>query len=351
MAKAASTYLQREFFSRLDGLAYLGKNSGDDALAAAGHRITRASSLVWSEEDARSAFQAAIEQAEADNTRPIFSDEDLSVFKFLDPKMSCDRLRAVLGPYDILFVVRHPISWLRSQYLFRLTRLIPSTLFGYDEWFGQSRLRPHVGSDTAEMNFAALIDVYSQSCGGTVNIVPFELFKLDREALADILAGVTGCDPSAVRRQLEIPRDKQQHKRSITATEVELYQTAKWLILQRPTEFREAIETVCRDNQLTIPDEVREKAEGLLSRKEFRPEKWRPFYTRLRRAQDGKFEDGAPAEIDLNDRNRQLVANKLEQQLRKLGYAPGDSLFGTDVVYSADGACLNRAVADAPQGR
>lgn len=117
MAKAASTFLQLEVFPNVKGLLNLGKHHVFDDLRNAGNALTRRTSADWNLAMFREPFDAALAKASAEGLRPVLSNEDFSVYKFLDPEMMALRLRQILGPYDVLLIIREPVSWLRSHYL------------------------------------------------------------------------------------------------------------------------------------------------------------------------------------------------------------------------------------------
>jgi hypothetical protein len=156
MAKAASTFLQIEVFPNAKGLRNLGKHRVPDELRVAGAALTRRTSADWNLSKFRVPFEKALAEAASDGLRPVLSDEDLSVYKFLDPEMMARRLRDILGTYDVLFLIREPVSWVRSHYLFRLEHQNPVAALGFEHWLRTHLESRRIGSDIVEIWYDAL---------------------------------------------------------------------------------------------------------------------------------------------------------------------------------------------------
>ncbi len=136
MAKAASTFIQLEVLPDLPGVVNLGKHHVPDNMKRAIMAVTRRISISWRDqaETFATPLREAASGAMQQGLRPVLSDEDLSVSKFIDPETMARRLHSIFGDYDVLFIVREPFSWLTSHYLFRLQHQNPVAVLGFEEW-------------------------------------------------------------------------------------------------------------------------------------------------------------------------------------------------------------------------
>jgi hypothetical protein len=242
LAKAASTFLQETLFARLSTVQYLGKRNVPEELDAAGRAIVRRLSVTWRQEDVEPAFRDALRSAAASGRRPLYSEEDLSVFKFIDPETCARRLRSIIGPYDVLLIVRDPMTWIQSQYHFRLSTFHPLTLWGMDHWLRHHLRIVGIGSDVTEIRFGSLAKVYSTICGGDVHILPYELLVLDKADFAERLADIVGADLGEVSRLFASNPKPLILKSRITRAEADFIRTARFIVQRDFKSLSESID-------------------------------------------------------------------------------------------------------------
>lgn len=234
MAKAASTFLQLEVFPNVKGLLNLGKHHVSNDLRNAGNALTRRTSADWNLTMFREPFDAALAKASAEGLRPVLSNEDFSVYKFLDPEMMALRLRQILGPYDVLLIIREPVSWLRSHYLFRLEHQNPIAALGFDHWLQTHLESRRIGSDVMEIWYDAVVRVYKETCGGDIHILPYELMKSDVARFADELSLILETPMRPLLDLLETPKDARAHKLRITEAKQKFYELFRYVVLEQP---------------------------------------------------------------------------------------------------------------------
>lgn len=338
MAKAASTFLQNELFCSLEGVHYLGKLHVADDLDRARRAIVRATSLTWDEADVAAVFERELAEAARSGKRPVLSDEDFSVFKFLDPATSVGRVRAILGPLDILLMIRHPLSWLRSNYLFRLSTLEPRAVLGFGEWFEIHSEVVGIGSDITEIRFAELAEVYRRVAGGRMTVVPMELITLDRAAFAATLAEAIGASSDEVAARLDAPPDRRRHKIGMSIVEQEMLETARWVVLRQLSELRPAQDRLADAYGLALPADCASLRDELVEGGVHDLHKWRPFYRDWKRANAAIIAEHPKACPELDKAQRQRVTRILKRQLAWLGADLETPLPGYPVVYGRDDA-------------
>ena len=244
MAKAASTFLQLEVFPNAEGLRNLGKHHVPDELRAAGMALTRRTSADWNLATFSQPFHAAQAAAEGCGLRPVLSNEDLSVYKFLDPEMMARRLRDILGAFDVLLLIREPTSWVRSHYLFRLEHQNPVAALGFDHWLRTHLESRRIGSDVLEISYCALARTYEMICGGTIHILPYELMRSDKGRFALELSEILGTPEDHLRALLDAPPKASAHKMSITKIQQEFYELFRWVVLEQPARAEAEIRAI-----------------------------------------------------------------------------------------------------------
>jgi hypothetical protein len=187
LAKTGTTTLQQEVFSKAPAIAYLGKTLVPALLDAARRQLTRVPARRFDADAARAAFDAYRAGREG---VAVFSDEDLSVWKFLDPAVMGARLAAVFPDCRLILVARRPRDWVASQYAFRLSTWRPDTFDGVNAWLDKHLDRLEVGSDVAEIRFAETFRRLRDAAGGPPCLVlPYELMAADITAfLAEVEA-------------------------------------------------------------------------------------------------------------------------------------------------------------------
>ncbi len=337
MAKAASSFLQHEVFSKLDSVNYLGKHHVNDDLKFAGRALVRRISLNWDEGEWKKAFIEKMHSG-AIESKPVYSEEDLSVFKFLDPEVCARRLRSILGVYNVLLVVRHPLTWLASQYLFRLSNLEQTAVLGFDEWFEYHMSVPVIGSDVAELRFARLASIYREISGGEVFIVPYELLKHDKHKLAELLGNALECGADEVYERISIQQSKEtKSKPRIAEVQREFYELAKWVLFRNQNKFFDAFQQYKDKWKLDLPEDIMTDFDTAFKNGDFKLGKWRAIFARATNHIAVKQESLVAAQIQFNAEQQQLVSSILLPQLRHFTNEFGYSLNELGIEYKSDG--------------
>lgn len=192
LAKTGTTTLQQDVFSKTPAIAYLGKNLVPEPLDAARRGLTRGPEARFDAAAARAAFETYLESRAG---RPLFSDEDLSVWKFLDPAVMGARAGRVFPDHRLIYVTRRPRDWVASQYFFRLSTWRPDTLDGINPWLEAHLARLEVGSDVAEIRFAETFRRFWRAAGERpFLILPHELMAQDLDGFLAAIEAFMGLD-------------------------------------------------------------------------------------------------------------------------------------------------------------
>lgn len=338
LAKAASTFLQQEVFPAIEGVRYLGKHHVEKPLARAGAALVRQTSLRWRDEKFAPAFHEALDDARARKLLPVYSEEDLSVFKFMDPETACLRLRRIIGPFDTLLIIRHPMTWLRSHYLFRLSTLERDAVFGFDRWFERHIARPGIGNDVDEIHFADLASVYRGHCDGEMHILPYELLKLDPARFARALAKMTGLDEELLVERVSGGPKGGAHKVGISEAEQEIYETAHWVVLEQFGAVKDGLRDVLAAHGAVLTEESALALDSLIAREERDLRAWREFYWMLMKKIRPLLAASSKARPNLSSEQQDLVRAILHRQLRQLGGAIDRELPGVGIAYGESDA-------------
>jgi hypothetical protein len=239
MSKAASTFIQLEVLPELAGVANLGKHHVPENMKNSIMAVVRRVSITWRgvAEPLSAPLREAASIAVQQGLRPVLSEEDLSVSKFIDPETMARRLHWIFGDYDVLFIVREPFSWLTSHYLFRLQHQNPIAVLGFEEWLEYHFHSLRIGSDVAELWFSQIAKIYAEHCGGKVTVLPYETLKEDKEAFAVSLAKVLGVATEAVQVKLDAPPKASAHKLRITENKRRLFEVFRWIEWRQPERF------------------------------------------------------------------------------------------------------------------
>lgn len=176
LAKTGTTTLQTQYFSQCPEIRYLGKNSGDEFLDRAGKEITRQHTEKLDLAGYKARFDSELEKGGAG----VFSDEDLSVWKFFHPSELGRRTAFMFPKPKLIYVVRKPTDWVLSQYYFRLSTYRRDTFSGPNAWLEKHLSQLRVGSDLAEIQFVDTLDLFAAAADPSdVLILPYELMRAD----------------------------------------------------------------------------------------------------------------------------------------------------------------------------
>jgi hypothetical protein len=211
LAKTGTTTLQQDVFSKAPAIAYLGKNLVSEELDWARKQLTRAAEDRFDAAATRKAFETA---RSGHSGVALFSDEDLSVWKFLRPQAMGFRAAEVFDAPRLIYVVRRVRDWVMSQYFFRLSTWRPDTFAGPNAWLKAHIQDLDLGSDVAETRFAETLRLFHQAAGAPpVLVLPYELMARD---MAGFLAGIgtfMGLDDALPVPAAEAPRKARMGER------------------------------------------------------------------------------------------------------------------------------------------
>ena len=210
LAKTGTTTLQQDVFSKTPAVAYLGKNLVSEELDWARKQLTRAPEDRFDAAGTCKAFETA--RASLPGVA-LFSDEDLSVWKFLRPETMGFRIAEVFDEPRLIYVTRRPRDWVVSQYFFRLSTWRPDTFAGLNPWLKAHMGELDLGSDVAEVRFAETLRLFHQAAGAPpVLVLPYELMAQDMAGFLGRIARFMGLD-SDLPRPIETPRKARMGER------------------------------------------------------------------------------------------------------------------------------------------
>lgn len=258
MAKAASTFLQRDVFGHLPGVRRVGKHGvGADVKSSFQAISRRVDALYHDKQDELIApLKTAVADAIQRGQRPILSDENFSVYRYLDPATMAARLREILGAYDVVLIVRDAESWLRSQYLFRLQRHDATAVRGFSQWLQHHYGPPRIGSDMGELWFAHLSELYKRHCGGDVYVLSYSALSKAPERFAADLGVVVGVPASAIEARLKIQRHARRHKHAIGQSHREFLEALVWVDRSQPARLVDAVRKLSNTHNLTLQEDA-----------------------------------------------------------------------------------------------
>lgn len=214
LAKTGTTTLQQDVFSKTPAIAYLGKNLVSDELNRARMQLTRSAEDRFDAAATRKAFEAG---RAGRGGVALFSDEDLSVWKFLRPEAMGFRVAEIFDAPRLIYVTRRPRDWAPSQYFFRLSTWRPDTLAGPNPWLKAHMRHLDLGSDVAEVRFAETLRLFHQAAGAPPTLVlPYELMAADMSgflARIEAFMGLAGELVALALAASETPRKARMDRR------------------------------------------------------------------------------------------------------------------------------------------
>jgi hypothetical protein len=331
LAKSASTFLQQAIFPKLPQIEYLGKNTPDENLRKAGMMVVRATSITYQEARALEAFSTPLIRAGELGHRAIYSEEDLSVFKFLDPEMMAIRLKTILGTYDVLMISRDPFHWVQSNYQFRLSTYQPRTLWGMNHWLREHMRVVGIGSDITEIHYTGILDTYARHCGGKINMIPYELLAKSPIAFSDHLATVVGTGADVIRAEITKPRDRKLYKGRITQMESNFIREARRILARDFDGFIRALEPYLAQSGAKPNEKALEELILLSQAKVEDFSVWVDPLLRLRVSMSRTFDKASlPAAEELDDDLLESIdrVGRIQKRLAREKYAVDLNSFG-----------------------
>lgn len=318
MAKAASTFLQRDVFGHLPGVKRIGKHGVGADVKHALQAITRRVDVLYHDkrEELAAPLKAAAANAVQQGLRPILSEENLSVYRYLDPATMAARLRDIFGEYDVIFILRDAQNWLRSQYLFRLQRHDEAAVRGFPGWLEHHLGAPRVGSDMGELWFAHLCELYQRHCGGTVHVLSYHALSEAPERFATDLGAVLDVPAVAIEARLQTTRDAKRHKHAIGQSQRMLLEALVWVDRGQPGRLVDTVE------QLSEAHAVAHSQDVLTSLRSFRAapslRDRRDWANLLDAILEGWPDDPASATLEFPADIGQQIVRQEAAQLRRL---------------------------------
>lgn len=200
LPKCASTFLQAHVFSRHPDIQFFGIYRPVHDSDVAGLQSMRNAPSYDYLLALKTRESLAFDQRKLDELRPrqepgkaaVISDEDLSFPDKVDRAEKARRLHASYQHARILFVLRNPIGWVESWYLFDMRKgagFVPFDRWMEHNWnrFERSLLRV--------LRYRALVEIYAGLFGRDhIDIVLFEDLQRDQTAFVDAVCRCVGVD-------------------------------------------------------------------------------------------------------------------------------------------------------------
>jgi subfamily B ATP-binding cassette protein MsbA len=195
--KTATTFLQRQLFSRIPAICNLGKPSTTGWPGRMVHDIVyapddRFDAAKW-KRMVCSAFELAVEGNPNGFDAIVFSNEGLcdpEGYKFLEDDHVPRRLKAIFGDAKILISVRHQATLVESLYVHNAKA---ATFLPFDKWVVRNQ------KDVQGLDFAARAALFEAQFGTrNVVILPQEELASDRPSASGRLSRLLGVEPEAV---------------------------------------------------------------------------------------------------------------------------------------------------------
>lgn len=241
LAKTATTTLQRMLFSRHPQVGYLGKNWVDnDAAKSALMHLARSPERHVDLHEIASAFDELIRRYSADEQRRIclVSEEDLTTFRFINPKLCARRAKVVFPHARVLLVIREPIEWLQSMYFFRLSLRFPETLDGFNAWLKSGIDSDFVRSDLGQIQIGTLLDIYVDFFGPeNLTVLRYEDFAADTADFVEELSTLLGIDGKIAIALIQEKGRLGVRKLRITEAQKSFLEKYKLVVLGRYREY------------------------------------------------------------------------------------------------------------------
>jgi len=186
LAKAASTTLQAFVFPNHPDVHYLGKKHPDKAFEEVTRSLNKRPNPEHLATGWEKTLRQAIREGQDRNLTPLYSEEDLSTYKFIDPRIYIERWHAIAPDARILFIIRNPAQWLTSLFFFRLTYGQDDVLLGFETWIDKFARLKQLTSSSREVFYSDIYHLYSQTFSkDNILVLPFELIKKNAALFCD----------------------------------------------------------------------------------------------------------------------------------------------------------------------
>jgi len=186
LSKAASTTLQKNVFRKHPDVFYLGKKQEDPELEEVTYALKHNPNSDRLPPDWAQTIQNRIRKGQDQNLIPLYSEEDLSTYKFIDPHIYIKRWYAIAPDARILFIIRNPAQWLTSLFFFRLMYGQDDVLLGFETWVEKFVRRNQIKSSSREVFYSDIYHLYRQAfTKDNILALPLELIKKDAAVFCD----------------------------------------------------------------------------------------------------------------------------------------------------------------------
>ncbi|HEX8234142.1 MAG TPA: hypothetical protein VF559_12455 [Caulobacteraceae bacterium] len=202
LPSAGGLALQSQYFSRAEGVNYLGRGGADRTVNSTLRNLglLGADHLDLADMRARMAAKVA-----ASELPPLASVDTLSTWKPFSPQELGRRVAAVFGTPRVIFVPRRPTVWAIAHYQTRAIACQRDTFAGPNPWLEKHLSQLRVGSDLAAAQFSRTLESFCEGSGATeVLVAPYEEMERDRPAFLDRINGFLGLE-GALAAQAEGP--------------------------------------------------------------------------------------------------------------------------------------------------
>jgi hypothetical protein len=346
LAKTASTFLQQGIFSKHSEINYLGKNLVATELHKAGHRLVRNKPEQYKGSEVKREFIRAIRQG-TDKKVHVYSEEDLSVFKFLNPKICARRIERIFTNYNAFLFIREPLSWINSQYYFRLSTYQIDTLDGFVPWLTKHLENLSVGSDLAEIEYSKIINIYENKLGnGLFKVYLYEEFKENPSSVLQNLGDFMGIESNELIQLNNDRLNQIMDKERMTVAMVEFIRNTNFLVKGDLDSFRQNLEkylVLMPSNRKKLLKQI----EDLFSAKKTDIVAWQPVLHRLYKSLEKYFKNSPKAEeiipncfkekiLKISLEQNEIILNRWKLPLSDYGYLlPQKYFLGFDNTFSA----------------
>jgi hypothetical protein len=321
LAKTASTFLQQGIFSKHSEINYLGKNLVATELHKAGHRLVRNKPEQYNDSEVKRQFRRAIRQGE-DKKVHVYSEEDLSVFKFLDPNVCARRLQRIFTNYNAFLFIREPLSWINSQYYFLLSTYRIDTLDGFMPWLTKHFQNLGVGSDIAEIEYSKIINIYEKKLGnGLFKVYLYEEFRENPKYVLQSIGDFMGIDQDELMYLNDQRSQQVKDKERMTIAMVDFIKNANFLVKDEFDYFRKNLEkylSLIPNKKKFGSSDLSQQIEKLFSDKTTDIEIWKPCLHRVSRLLKDYFASSPKAEEEISNYLKEKILKISIKQNKKI---------------------------------
>lgn len=211
LAKAASTTLLANVFRNHPDIYYLGKNNSNQEFENVTKSLNKFQNPNKLDKNWKKIIKQQIQHGYNKNLVPVYSEEDLSTYKFIDPRIYIKRWQAIAPDAYILFIIRNPIEWLISLFYLRLTYGQDDVLLGFETWVEKFARRDQLKSSSREVFYSDIYHLYGQAfTKENILALPLELIRKDVALFCDKVSAHFDISSEAFQEPLTSPPDQKK---------------------------------------------------------------------------------------------------------------------------------------------